>query len=200
MDFLNWRNLFALLAGGILAGLAIGGYQLYKNHQRETVAQKLHLAERWLSQNQTDRVEKLIPETPPPAVGYIHLRLGDYYASQQMWDKALHHFSEASKVFREADKPLHYFSVERSGYILYRKGEYRKSLSLLEGLPEDIPNFCEVELLKAQDYAALGDYQRVQSIANRLLQSCPDGNIRLTATYLLYKYKGEGETKPARSE
>ena len=201
MDFLNWRNILALLAGGILAGLVVGGYRLYKNHQREAIAQKLHLAEKLLFQNKTAEVEKMVSQIPPPAVGYVHLRLGDYYSFHKEWDKALDHFMEASKIFRNVDKPLYYFSVERSGYILYRKGEYKKSLSLLEDLPESIPNFCEVALLKAEDYAALGDYQKVQSIANRIVQSCPDANIRTTATYLLYKYKmGKAELKPARSE
>jgi len=200
MDFLNWKNLFALLAGGILAGLLIGGFKAYENHKRETIASKLHLAEKLLTENKTAEAEKLVSEIPPPSVGYLHLRLGDFYADQNRLNKALTHFGEAAKIFQEVDKPLYYFSVERSGYILYRKGEYEKSLSLLQGLPENIPNFCEVELIKAEDYAALGEYRKLSDTLQKVLDRCSDKTTRLTAEYLINKYlKGKGELKPDRN-
>ncbi len=200
MEFLNWKNLLSILFGGILAGLLLGGYKAYEQHRKEEIAEKLYLAEELLYKNQTAEAEKLASEIPPPAVGYLYLRLGDYYASRRKLDKAFAEFKNAAEVFNSTDKPLHYFSLERAAYILYRKGDYKKSLQLLDSLLDDIPNFCEVQLLKAENYAALGDYTRLTEIANRIVQSCPDKTIRMTVDYLVYKYRGKGEIKPVRSE
>ena len=188
MDFLNWKNILAILFGGIIAGAAIGGYKLYKEHQKEEIATKLYLSEEYLNKNEPQKVERLIPEIPPPSVGYVHLRLGDYYATHKELNKALKHFEEAAKVFRNVDKPLYSFSIERSAYILYQKGEYKKSLNLLNTLPEDIPNFCEVELLKAQNYAALNQKEKFEKTANRVIQSCPQLTVKLAVEYLMVKF------------
>lgn len=198
MDFLNWKNILAILFGGIIAGALIGGYKLYKEHQKEEIAKKLYLSEQYLNKNEPSKVESLIPEIPPPSVGYVHLRLGDYYASHKELDKALKHFEEAAKTFQKVDEPLYSFSVERSAYILYQKGEYQKSLNLLETLPENIPNFCEVELLKAQNYAALNQKDKLEQTANRVIQSCPQPSIKLAAEYLLVKYELKKEESVKR--
>ena len=200
MDFLNWKNILSLLIGGVLAGLIVGGYQAYREHQKEEIAKKLFLAEEFLYKNQTSKAERLISKIPPPSVGYLYLRLGDYYASHSNLGKAYRNFEKAAAVFNSIDKPLYFFSVEKMGYILYRKGEYKKSLQLLERLPDDIPNFCEVQLLKAENYAALGDYPHLTKIANRIVQRCPDKTIQMTINYLVYKYRGKGEIKPIHSE
>jgi len=189
MDFLNWKSILAILIGGIFAGLAIGGYKLYQEQKREEIAQKLYFADKYIEENQPEKVEKLIPEIPPPSVGYVHLRLGDYYASHKDLNQALEHFKEASKVFENTDKYLYYFSIERSAYILYRQKKYNQALELLNNLPEDIPNFCEVELLKAQNYAALNKREEMKKAVDRVLQSCPQPTIKLAAEYLLIKYK-----------
>jgi len=199
MDFLNWKNIAALLVGGIIAGIILGAFKAYEHHKEEEIAKKLFLVEDYLSKNETQKAEKLLKEIPPPAVGYAALRLGDYYASANRTEKALSLFVEAAEALHDVDKPLYYFTLEREGYLLYLKGEYEKSLQLLEKLPEDIPNFCEVSLIKAQDYIALGKGQRAYDELNRVLNGCPDKESQLTAKYLLYtRLKGEktnvGET------
>ncbi len=186
MELLNWKNIAAILAGGIIAGIILGAYKAYENHKREEIAKKLYLVEEYISKNETQKAEKLLKEIPPPAVGYAALRLGDHYASLNRTEKAIPLFEEAAKALHDVDKPLYYFSLEREGYLLYRRGEYRKSLSVLGKLPDDIPNFCEVSLIKAQDYIALGEGQRAYDTLNRVLNSCPDKESQLAAKYLLY--------------
>jgi len=67
-------------------------------------------------------------------------------------------------------------------------------LETLNGLGENIPNYCEVELLKAQNYASLSLYKKMEEILKRIEKVCSDKEIRLTAQYLMAKY-GKKETK-----
>jgi tetratricopeptide (TPR) repeat protein len=184
MDFLNWRNIVAILLGGALAGLLFGAFKAYKNLKREEIAQKLYRAELYLQQNNTQKAEELYKEIPEPSKGYIALKLGDWYFDKNL-QKSEKYFREAASIFKEVDKPLSYFATEKLAFVYRKEGNYQKSLEVLEKLPDDIPNFCEVELLKAEDYLDLNQYQKGYEILTRILQSCNDKNITLTAEYLL---------------
>jgi len=67
-------------------------------------------------------------------------------------------------------------------------------LETLKALGENIPNYCEVKLLEAQNYAALSRYAQMEKILKRLEEVCDDAEVKLTAQYLMAKYKKE-ETK-----
>jgi tetratricopeptide (TPR) repeat protein len=192
MEFLNWRTVLAVLIGGLLAGLILGAFNLYQQKRIEEIAQKLYIADKLIAEGKIKEVESL--DIPPPSVGYVYLKLGDYFASQKELDKSLEYFQRAVKIFKDNGSVLYYFSTEKVGYLLYLKGEYEKSLKTLKGLGEDIPNYCEVKLLEAQNYAALSRYQKMEQILKRLVEVCNDREIKLTAQYLMAKYKKE-ETK-----
>ena len=184
MDFLNWRNLIAILVGGAFAGLIFGGIKVYKDHQREEIAQKLYQAELYLQKNETPKVERLYNEIPNPSRGYLALKLGDWYFNKNL-QKSEKYYREAASIFKGVDKPLSYFATEKLAYALRLERKYGESLKVLESLPEDIPNFCEVELLKGENYIDLKQYQKAVEVLTRILQSCEDKNITLTAEYLL---------------
>ncbi len=192
MDFLNWRNVLAILMGGLIAGLVLGGINLYKQKQRESIAQKLYTAQKLISEGKVKEVESL--DVPPPSAGLVELKLGDYFAGKKEWDKALIHFRKAQEIFKNNNSVLYYFCAEKVAYILYLKGDYEKSLETLKGLGENIPNYCEVELLKAQNYASLSEFEEMENILRKIEEVCPNGDIKLTAQYLMAKY-GKKETK-----
>jgi len=192
MDFLNWRNILAILVGGLIAGLVLGGINLYNQKQRENIAQKLYTAQKLISEGKVKEVKSL--DIPPPSAGLVELKLGDYFAGKKEWDKALTHFRKAQEIFKNNNSVLYYFCTEKVAYILYLKGDYKKSLETLNGLGENIPNYCEVEILKAQNYASLSLYKKMEEILKRIEKVCSDKEIRLTAQYLMAKY-GKKETK-----
>ena len=187
MEFLNWRNLIALLIGGAIAGLIFGGYKLYKEKQREEIAQKLYTAEKLLNQNKTSEVEKLLKEIPAPSKAYILLKLGDYYFAKENYEKALKSFQDAANSVRETDTALYYLSAEKVAYALYRLGEFEKSLKVLSKFPEDAPDFCDIELLRAENYIGLKEFERAKGELNRIVETCPYKELKLTAKYLLYR-------------
>jgi len=186
MDFLNWRNILAILVGGLIAGLVLGGINLYNQKQKESIAQKLYIAEKLISEGKLNEVESL--EIPPPSAGLVELKLGDYFAGKKEWDKALIHLRKAQEILKNSNSVLYYFCAEKVAYILYLKGDYKKSLETLKGLGENIPNYCEVELLKAQNYASLSLYDKMEDILKRIEKVCSDKEIKLTAQYLMAIY------------
>lgn len=187
MEFLNWRNLIALLVGGAVAGLIFGAYKLYHEKKREEIALKLYTAERLLNQNKTSEVEKLLKDIPNPSKAYILLKLGDYYFSKGSNEKALKSFQEAANSLRNTDKALYYLSEEKAAYILYELGEYEKSLKVLSMFPEDAPDFCDIELLRAENYIGLKEFEKAKGELNRIVETCPYKELKMTAKYLLYK-------------
>ncbi|RTZ59815.1 MAG: hypothetical protein DSZ31_03235 [Gammaproteobacteria bacterium] len=180
------------MVGGLIAGLVLGGINLYNQKQRENIAQKLYTAQKLISEGKVKEVKSL--DIPPPSAGLVELKLGDYFAGKKEWDKALTHFRKAQEIFKNNNSVLYYFCAEKVAYILYLKGDYKKSLETLNGLGENIPNYCEVELLKAQNYASLSLYKKMEEILKRIEKVCSDKEIRLTAQYLMAKY-GKKETK-----
>jgi len=192
MDLLNWRTVAAVLTGGLIAGIFLGAFNLYQQKRIEEIAQKLYTADKLISEGKIKEVESL--DIPPPSVGYVYLKLGDYFVSQKDLNKSLGYFQRAEKIFKNNGSVLYYFSAEKVAYILYLKGEYEKSLETLKALGENIPNYCEVKLLEAQNYAALSRYAQMEKILKRLEEVCDDAEVKLTAQYLMAKYKKE-ETK-----
>jgi len=187
MDFLNWKNLAAVLIGGVIAGLLFGGYKLYKEKEREDIASKLYTAERFLNRNKTSEVEKLLKGIPEPSKAYILLELGDYQLSKGQKEAALESFKRAAENLKERDKALYYLAEEKVAYLLYAVGKYRESLRVLARFPEDAPDFCALELLKAENYIGLKEFEKAKGELGRIAETCPDRDLKLTAKYLLYR-------------
>ncbi|RTZ69331.1 MAG: hypothetical protein DSZ30_02755, partial [Aquificaceae bacterium] len=74
------------MVGGLIAGLVLGGINLYNQKQREDIAQKLYTAQKLISEGKVKEVESL--DIPPPSAGLVELKLGDYFAGKKEWDKA----------------------------------------------------------------------------------------------------------------
>ena len=187
MDWLNWKNLIALILGGVVAGAIIAVYNQYQNSKREEIGLKLYEGQKALYQNKTAEVEKVVKEVPPPSRAYLELLLGDHYYQKLQWDKALTQFSSVRSDIKETDRGLGDLTLEKEAYILYLKGDYRKALDLLKEIDETAPNFCSAELLKAQILVKLHDTETAKGILERVLESCRESNIQITAKWLLTK-------------
>jgi len=186
MDFLNWRNIVAVLLGAVVAGAIIGAYKVYENSKRNSIGEKLYKVELLLLQNKTAEAEKLADEIPPPSSAYAYLKLGDYFFSADKPQKALRYYTEAEKELRELDYPLYYFTVEKKAYLLYRMGLFKKSLGELEAIDETAPNFCSAQLLRGQDYIALGEKEKARRTLVKVVELCgADPEVVSTAKYLL---------------
>jgi tetratricopeptide (TPR) repeat protein len=184
MEFLSWRNLFVILLGAVLAGAAVGAFKLYENHKREAIGEKLYRVEKLLYQNKTQEAIREATDIPPPSRSYAYLKIADYLYSKGKGEEALKFLHGAEKELRDTDKPLYYFTVQKEAYLLYRLGYYKKSLGLLNSLPEDVPNFCEVAFLKARNYLTLGKREKTLELIGRIVEVCPDPNLVMAVKYL----------------
>jgi tetratricopeptide (TPR) repeat protein len=185
MDFLNWRNLVAVLLGAVVAGFIIAAYQLYENKKREEIAEKLYKVELLIRKGDTAKAEKLLKEVPQPSASYGYLLLGDYYAEKGNPERAIANYKNAERGLKERDKTLYFYTVEKVGYLLYKRGEYKKSLGVLSSIPSNTPNSCSVNLLIAEDYTALGQKDKAKPILENLATNCMDPDISYTAKYIL---------------
>jgi predicted negative regulator of RcsB-dependent stress response len=185
MEFLSWRNLVAVLIGAVVAGFIIGSYQLYKQKKREELGEKLYKFERLLYSGKVADAEKLAKTLPDPTASYCYLALGDYFYNHNSTERAIESFKTAAKDLRDNDKALYYYAVEKLAYLLYLGGEYKRSLAELSAIPDDAPDRCSANLLRAEDYLALGEKKNAKILLDELSGNCPDKDISLTAQYLL---------------
>jgi len=185
MDLLNWRNLIAVLIGGVLAGVLIGAFQLYREKQREEIGAKLYEIEKLLSRGEVKKAERLTEELPSPSKAYGYLAVGDLLASKGETEKAVPHFGKAAAVLSEGDEVLSYYSLEKKAHLLYRSGRYSDAERVLSQIPEDAPNGCSVKLLKAEVKLKLGKTEEAKKLLEELAGGCPDAELALAARYLL---------------
>lgn len=187
MEFFNWRNLLGIFIGAVLAGLIWGFWDHYKETKKEELGAYILKTEELLKKGKPNEVEKLVGKVPNRGTkAYIELRLGDYYLSQNKLRKALGFFEGALKKLRNIDKALYILTTEKTAFIYYRLGDYKKSLNILENLEkETVPDVCDIKLLKAQNLLALNRKMEAKSLLDNILVSCNIPEITLTAKRLL---------------
>lgn len=189
MDWLNWKNIAAVILGGAIAGAVIAIFNQYQNSKKNEIGVKLYEGQEALLNNNTSKVEKLIENTPKPSRSYLELLLADTFFSQKRFDKSEKYFERSYKDIENTDRNLGYLILEKEAYIAYLQGNYKKALDLLDKIDETAPNFCSFELLKAEVYLALKQVKNAENLLDRLLNSCIDSNTQLTAKWLLVKIK-----------
>jgi len=190
MEIFNLRTLAAVLAGAALAGLLIGGVNLYKERQRERVAQKLFEVETLLAQNKTKEALKLVKELNPPSRAYGELLLGDRFFESDRFESSAKLFEGASEDLSKVDRPLSFYSLEKGAYALFKGERFDEALGLLEEIPPGAPNFCYALFLKARIYAKKGELQRAKESLEQVATGCTQPQLVSAARYLLVKIEG----------
>ncbi|NPB05171.1 MAG: hypothetical protein GXO08_02180 [Aquificae bacterium] len=187
MEFFNWRNLAALLVGALLAGLVVGVYAQIKEGKREEVARLLALGQKLVFENKTEEAAELTDRIPPPSRAYLHLLVGDSFFSRGDYGRAAGHFEGAAGAVKGVDLPLSYLSVEKEAYSLYKARKLEEALKKVQSVPDEAPNFCTARLLEAQLRYELGDASGAAGLLDRILNSCREDTVLLTAKWLLLK-------------
>ncbi len=193
MGWFNWKNIAAIILGGIVAGGIIAVFNQYQSSKRNKIGLKLYEGQKALLNNNTLEVDKLIKETPKPSRSFLELLLGDKFFSQKKFDKSERYFEKGREDIEDKDRNLNFLILEKEAYIDYLQGKYKKSLDLLNRIDENAPNFCSFNLLKAEIYISLKDFEKAKDLISRLLNACTDSNTRLTAKWLLIKIKEQKE-------
>lgn len=193
MGWFNWKNIAAIILGGIVAGGIIAVFNQYQSSKRNKIGLKLYEGQKALLNNNTLEVDKLIKETPKPSRSFLELLLGDKFFSQKKFDKSERYFEKGREDIEDKDRNLNFLILEKEAYIDYLQGKYKKSLDLLNRIDENAPNFCSFNLLKAEIYISLKDFEKAKDLISRLLNACTDSNTQLTAKWLLIKIKEQKE-------
>ncbi len=200
MDFLNWRNLIAVLLGGAIAGLAIGLYFQYKESKREEIASLIAESQRLVYENKTGEAQKIASKIPPPSAAYPHLLIGDFYYGNEEFERALNNFEKAEGALADTDEVLRYLILEKEAFILYREGKLKESLKRISSVSEGAPNFCTARLLEAQIYAQLKEKENALSTLRRILSSCQSEGVVLAAKRLIFELSEGGKKEFSKSE
>ena len=193
MGWFNWKNIAAIILGGIVAGGIIAVFNQYQSSKRNKIGLKLYEGQKALLNNNTLEVDKLIKETPKPSRSFLELLLGDKFFSQKKFDKSERYFEKGREDIEDKDRNLNFLILEKEAYIDYLQGKYKKSLDLLNRIDENAPNFCSFNLLKAEIYISLKDFEKAKDLISRLLNACTDSNTQLTVKWLLIKIKEQKE-------
>ncbi len=200
MDFLNWRNLIAVLMGGAIAGLAIGLYFQYKEGKREEIASLIAESQRLVYENKTEEAQKIASKIPPPSAAYPHLLIGDFYYGKEKFEKALNHFEKAERSLADTDEVLEYLILEKEAFILYKEGKLKEALKRISSISEGAPNFCTSRLLEARIYARLKERENALSTLRRILSSCRSEGAVLAAKWLMFELSEGGKKEFSKSE